>query len=140
MTARHKIPLRSIKHGPRYFLLRLKALLSHPLFLFLTLLGNGFMLIGAALFYLIEHGTNPKLGDFLDALWWSVATVTTVGYGDIGPVTTLGKWIGILMMIFGTALFSSFTALFASILMQPELTVIEEEVRELEREMQKESH
>ena len=50
---------------------------------------------------------------YLDALWWSFATTSTVGYGDIVPVTTWGKILGILLMLIGVALFGIYTALFA---------------------------
>lgn len=42
--------------------------------------------------YLIEGDQQPeKLGSIPRALWWSIATLTTVGYGDVYPVTPLGK-------------------------------------------------
>lgn len=108
------------------------ALLRHPLFHFLTLVGNGFVVLGATALYWLEKGTNPRLETIIDALWWAVATVTTVGYGDVFPVTPPGKIMGMFLMLFGTALFSSFTALFASILLEPELEEVEDEVRDLE--------
>lgn len=38
---------------------------------------------------------------FLDALWWSIVTVTTVGYGDISPATSIGRVMAVVLMIFG---------------------------------------
>jgi len=49
----------------------------------------------------------------MDALWWSFATATTTGYGDITPVTDTGKILSIILMLVGLALFSMYTALFA---------------------------
>ncbi len=49
----------------------------------------------------------------MDALWWGFATATTTGYGDITPVTLAGKFLGILLMLTGMAIFAMFTALFA---------------------------
>lgn len=121
------------KIGRRFVKSRLTALLHHPLFQFLTIVGNAFAVAGAFAFYLVEYGSNPKMNGFLDALWWSIQTVTTVGYGDISPISTPGKVIGMGLMLFGTALFSSFTALFAAILLEPEISEVEAEVRELER-------
>ncbi len=48
----------------------------------------------------------------LDAVWWTVATVTTVGYGDIVPVTETGKIVAIFYMFFGIGIL----ALFISVL------------------------
>jgi voltage-gated potassium channel Kch len=111
---------------------RLKTLLKHPLFGALTLLGNGTIVLGASTLYYLEKNHNDHLHSFLDALWWAVATVTTVGYGEVSPQTAAGKWLGIAMMIFGTALFCSFTALFASILLRPEIEGVEAELKEVE--------
>ena len=44
---------------------------------------------------------NTQINSFLDAVWWTVSTVTTVGYGDIVPVTDAGKIMAIFYMIFG---------------------------------------
>lgn len=46
---------------------------------------------------------------FGDALWWSIVTCTTVGYGDISPATTLGRIIAIVLMIFGIGLLGMLT-------------------------------
>ena len=62
---------------------------------------------------MIESNGNSKLHSFIDALWWGFSTATTTGYGDITPVTTQGKILGILLMLTGMALFAMFTALFA---------------------------
>ena len=46
---------------------------------------------------------------FFDALWWSIVTVTTVGYGDISPETGVGRVMAVLLMIFGIGLISMLT-------------------------------
>jgi voltage-gated potassium channel Kch len=128
--------LRLHKHistGLRSFFGRLGLLLRQPIFIALTLVGNTCILAGATAFYQVEHGINPHVHSMLDALWWAVATVTTVGYGDISPVSTQGKIIGMFMMIGGTGLFCSFTALFAGALISTE---IEREVRKVEEEVE----
>lgn len=48
-----------------------------------------------------------------DAIWWSLVTVATVGYGDQYPVTTAGRVVGVLIMIVGVGLFSVLTSYFA---------------------------
>lgn len=112
---------------------RIKGLFRHPLFGALTVLGNGSIALAAAAFYQLESQSNPKVDSYLDALWWSVATVTTVGYGDILPQTVAGKFLGIGMMIFGSAIFCSFTALFASVLLRPDLLAVEKELEEVDK-------
>lgn len=123
--------------GVRYFTSRVRALVTHPLFGVLTFLGNGCIILSAYLLYDLEKGLNPNLNTPLDALWWAVSTVTTVGYGDISPVTNLGKVVGMTLMIFGTALFWSFTALFATVLLEPELREMETEFRDIEQTVHK---
>jgi len=53
-----------------------------------------------------------------DALWWAATTVTTVGYGDVYPTTTLGRYIGVLTMVVGIAVCGSLTATLASLLIR----------------------
>ena len=51
---------------------------------------------------------------FEDAFWWSLVTVTTVGYGDSFPVTSDGRGVAILLMFVGIGLFSTLTAILAA--------------------------
>lgn len=119
--------------GIRVFFKRLWRLVSQPIFVALTLFGNTVIIVGATLLYRIEYGTNPNIRSLLDTVWWAVATVTTVGYGDITPVTPQGKVVGIFMMIIGTALFWSYTGLFAEALISKEISDLESELRNVER-------
>ena len=59
-----------------------------------------------------DPGSNIKTAE--DAIWWSLVTVTTVGYGDKFPVTTEGRLIGVVLMFVGVGLFGTFTAYVAS--------------------------
>lgn len=92
-------------------------LLKSPVFLMLTFIGNSVIGLSGMLFFLLEKGANPRLHHFIDALWWSFSTATTTGYGDITPVTTAGKVLGIFLMLMGTALFAMYTGLFAEIIL-----------------------
>lgn len=114
---------------------RFATLVRQPVFISLAIFGNSIILLGAVGLYVLENGENPKIHGFLDTLWWSVATVTTVGYGDVSPMTTPGKIMGIGMMLMGTTLFCSFTALFAATLLSGELEAVERDVKALEKEM-----
>ena len=59
------------------------------------------LVLSASLMYLIEHDAQPKaFADIPSAMWWSLVTLTTVGYGDVTPVTVLGKILGGFAAIF----------------------------------------
>ncbi len=112
--------MNSTKPTPKHILISLKFFISEmllliksPVFILLTILGNSLIGLFSLFFYLMEHTVNPKIHSFIDALWWGFATATTTGYGDITPVTTQGKCLGIVLMLTGMALFGMFTALFA---------------------------
>lgn len=111
---------------------KLLTLFKQPIFLALTLFGNTVIMVSASLFYFLERGSNPHVHSFLDTLWWSVSTVTTVGYGDVIPLTPIGRIVGIATMIIGTALFWSFTALFAEAMLSRELSEIDERISDIQ--------
>lgn len=60
-----------------------------------------------------EEGATIKSAE--DAVWWSIATMTTVGYGDRYPVTTEGRVVGIVLMICGVGMFAGLSGLVASL-------------------------
>jgi voltage-gated potassium channel len=62
------------------------------------------LFVGAAVGYYSEHPTNPEFATPGDALWWATVTLTTVGYGDIVPITTAGRVDGAAIMFMGVAL------------------------------------
>lgn len=107
---------------------RLLWLLKRRLFWQLTFGVHGLIFLSAAVLYLSETGINPKLQSFQDAIYWAVATATSVGYGDITAVTLFGKWLSMGLMVLGTLFSALYTALFAATLMKPELDVIEQEI------------
>lgn len=78
-----------------------------------------FTVIAATCIYYIEHATQPQEFSSIPAsLWWALVTLTTVGYGDVVPVTPLGKVFGGLITVMGICFYalpagilsSSFTA------------------------------
>ena len=63
------------------------------------------IIFSALLMYYIENDAQPSsFNNAYSSLWWAIATLTTVGYGDIYPVTVLGKLLGILISLMGIAL------------------------------------
>lgn len=79
----------------------------------------GYMLFGitftlGSIFYLLEFGINEKLGSYLDAIYWALVTISTVGYGDISPVTEVGKVVSMFGIIFGIAMISFVTSVMVS--------------------------
>jgi voltage-gated potassium channel len=80
----------------QYIFKETKAELSITVFVTFVL-----MILSSTLMYYIEHDAQPeKFASIGDAVWWAVATLTTVGYGDVYPVTALGKILsGIIALI-----------------------------------------
>ncbi len=65
------------------------------------------LLIAASLMYYVEREAQPdRFSSIPAAMWWAVATLTTVGYGDVYPVTPLGKVLGAAISVLGIAMFA----------------------------------
>jgi voltage-gated potassium channel len=76
-------------------------------------------LTSAAAFTIAEDvGVNGRIHSFYDALWWSTATITTVGYGDVAPITAAGRIIGAFTMVVGISTFAVVTAKVAEFLVR----------------------
>jgi len=77
---------------------------------------------GAILFLLMfiifiaEQKTNSEINSFFDAFWYTLVTITTVGYGDITPDSIPGRIAGIFLLIFGVVIFAGFSGKMASVL------------------------
>lgn len=93
------------------------------------------VLIGAAAMLMAERQVNPSLGDYRACLWWSAANMTAVGYGDVFPVTPLGKALTMLLMITGIGLMGVVTAAIASFFVEIEREDEDAEVRARLEEM-----
>ena len=78
----------------------------------------GLTLISSAVGFTMAEdvGDGRRIHSFFDALWWSAATITTVGYGDIYPVTAVGRIIAIFTMIVGISTLAVVTARIAQFL------------------------
>lgn len=67
--------------------------------------------------YLIESShEDAQITNLIDAFWWVSATVTTVGYGDVVPVTDLGRLMGIVLMFVGITIIGTFISAFGAML------------------------
>ena len=119
---------------------RLKTMVQTPVFIALTVMVNGSVLIGGVLFYLVEHEGNPRVHGILDGVYWAMSTVTSTGYGDIVPMQTEGRLLAMAMMVGGSLITPLYTALFASALVAPELQDVERKVSEIESEMRTMTH
>lgn len=94
--------------------------LSRPVFAYLMTLAFTLQAIFALFFYLAEAGTNERVHSFFDSLYFTVTVMTGVGLGDISPVTSLGRFIAMLMMLAGTAIFVTFTGVLAASILEVE--------------------
>lgn len=66
---------------------------------------TGAVLLFASLLYAIEHNVQPeKFGTIPQAMWWAIVTLGTVGYGDVVPVTPLGKIVSVFTIVVGFAM------------------------------------
>ncbi len=112
--------------------------------------------LGISLFFIIISGVliagiDPAVDSVWDGIWWAWVTVTTVGYGDIVPVSPAGKIFGAILILFGIGLFSmiiaSFSAFFISkdeqqeiqneLLILEKLKHIEKRIENIERHVKK---
>jgi len=69
-----------------------------------------FIFLFGYLFYVSE----PDVRNLGDGIWWALVTITTVGYGDITPVTTLGRVVASSLMLLGLGLIATITAIVSS--------------------------
>jgi voltage-gated potassium channel len=69
-------------------------------------------------FYRFEHGVNENIKTYLDAFWWSMTTLSTVGYGDLYPATDEGRVIAMLTMVLGIGLLGAVAATTATTFME----------------------
>jgi voltage-gated potassium channel len=86
-----------------------RSLIFYSLAMFLAVL-----FVGAFALYAIEHGHNPGIRSYFDAVWLVMETITTVGYGDVVPATFWGRVADMVIMPLGIAVISMLTASIAT--------------------------
>jgi voltage-gated potassium channel len=96
---------------------RLLAAFQRNNIYFIVGLSLATLLIGSMAITIIESEDRlARIHNLGDALWYGIATITTIGYGDVTPSTFAGRIVGVVLMLGGATLFSAFTATVASVL------------------------
>ena len=88
--------------------------------------------LSSSLIYYAEHKVNLKIFVHPDAMYWSIITLTTVGYGDVSPVTVFGKSIAVITAIFGVVVVALLTGIVANAFntqMERRKIIFEDQVR-----------
>lgn len=99
------------------------------LFMFaLSFLGAEVLVGGTSVFF-VEYGHNPNIASLSDGMWWAIVTLTTVGFGDITPVTGLGRVVGGILMVAGMFTLALFAGLVGHSLLTAVLSIREEQFR-----------
>jgi len=88
---------------------------------FITILLAGMVLSVSSILILQEESRSPgaNITTGGDALWWGLVTITTVGYGDFYPVTTLGRITAFFVMLSGVGIIGALASILASLLVSP---------------------
>lgn len=110
---------RPIKHVFVFYKIVFQILTSFE-FLIIFFTAQAIIWAFALIFFLAENNINGSVNTYLDALWWSYCTITTVGYGDITPITFFGRIIAMMAMVVGTGIFITFLGLFTELLVENE--------------------
>ena len=110
-------------------------------------------ILGALIFFVLLFGyifylTEDNVKSFGDGIWWALVTVTTVGYGDITPATTMGRFVASALMFLGLGLIATVTAIVSAKFVQnfvdhhtnddvlEKLEEISDEIKELKKKIQ----
>jgi voltage-gated potassium channel len=81
-----------------------------------AVVAGSIMMVCALVALLAERPTNDEFASYSDSLWWSLVTLTTVGYGDIAPITTTGRLAAAVLMVTGIAVLGGLAGSLASFL------------------------
>lgn len=88
----------------------LDRLASHRGLIWLIAAWIGVTILASIGLYSAEHGINEAVAEPLDAVWWAIVTLSTVGYGDVYPLTSEGRIAAMALMVLGIGLYSAITA------------------------------
>ncbi len=93
-----------------------------------SLLGTA-TLVGGVSITLIEQSANPDITTLGDGIWWALVTLTTVGFGDITPITPLGRVVGGVLMVVGMFTLALFAGIVSRTLLHAVWRLREEQIR-----------
>lgn len=96
-----------------------------------TLISVVLMIFSSIAMLHVETAVNSNIKTPEDALWWSFATITTVGYGDKYPITDAGRMVAVVLMIAGVGLFATFTAYLSNFFLESAHKKSETDMRDL---------
>ncbi len=88
-----------------------------------------FVLVGGTSMWLVERLENENVQSLADGLWWALVTITTVGFGDIAPVTGLGRAIAGVLMVSGMFMLALFAGIVGHSLLNAVLSIREDQFR-----------
>lgn len=91
---------------------------QHKIF-YISIFLFGIVSISSIIIYYLEKGYS--INSFEDAIWWTIVTITTVGYGDIAPHTSIGKLVAIILMLSSIGIIGAFTGAIASLIFHSKL-------------------
>ncbi len=94
----------------------------------LTLLLMGILVLqfgSLGILYLEQNAPGANIRTASDALWYTIVTISTVGYGDQYPVTNAGRFVGALIIVVGVGIFGTFTGYLANLFLSPRKTTPE---------------
>jgi voltage-gated potassium channel len=93
-------------------------------------------ILGAALvvviFGILVAGVDPSVKSVWDGIWWAIATVSTIGYGDVVPSSALGRLLGTILVILGVAIFVIITANILAYNLKKEAKQLRKEEKDVE--------
>lgn len=104
-------------------------------FHYVAALATSLVLLGALAVFTVESTENPAIRGYGDALWWAIVTTTTVGYGDVSPVTLEGRVIAVGLMLVGISVIGVFTATVASLFFEQEQGTVNSEMADVTRRL-----
>jgi voltage-gated potassium channel len=98
--------------------LHVERIVRYRGFAWLVVSWLGVLLATSIAMFVAERGVNDAVESPFDAFWWGVVTLTTVGYGDVYPVTPEGRIAATVLMLLGVSLFSTITATITSYILE----------------------